>query len=97
MTDVILPTKTKSILPEQGVQTASFSKEPKKTATESPEVRKACYCFRAGIEATISMLKRKFGLTRIYDKGTASFKKAVKGAAIACNSVFLARKALATT
>ena len=86
----------KEYLLEQGVKVAVFSKEPKKTATETSQVRRKHFCFRAGIEGTISMLKRKFGLTRIYDKGKVSFRKAVKGAAIACNLFLLARKALAT-
>lgn len=89
--------ENKEHLIENGVKFAIFSKEPKKTIGESPQERRKHYCFRAGIEGTISLLKRKFGLTRIFDKGTASFKKAVKGAAIVCNLFVLARKALAAT
>ncbi len=89
--------ENKEHLIEHGVKLAIFSKEPKKSIGESPQERRKHYCFRAGIEGTISLLKRKFGMTRIFDRGTASFKKAVKGAAIVCNLFILARKALVAT
>jgi hypothetical protein len=52
-------------------------------------------CFRAGIEAGISWLKRSFGLTRCTWKGLRSFKSYVWAAIVSANLLTIARKQLA--
>lgn len=78
----------------EGVQDVCFSKETDEESACSKAVRKALRFFRAGIEATVSMLKRMFGLTRVRDKGLASFRKAVKSATLSYNLFILSRLAL---
>lgn len=51
--------------------------------------------FRAGIEGTISFLKRTFGLDRCRWRGFASFKAYVCGSVLACNLLIVARHLLA--
>jgi IS5 family transposase len=51
--------------------------------------------FRAGIEGTISFLKRAFGLDRCRWRGFASFKAYVCGSVLACNLLIVARHLLA--
>lgn len=50
--------------------------------------------FRAGVEGTISFLKRVFGLDRCTWSGFASFKSYVCGSVLACNLLLLARHML---
>lgn len=52
--------------------------------------------FRAGIEGTISFLKRVFGLDRCTWSGFGSFKAYVCGSVLACNLLVLARHLLNT-
>lgn len=78
----------------EGVEDICFSKETDKESSCSRAVRKALRFFRAGIEATVSMLKRMFGLTRVMDKGFYSFKKAVKTSVISYNLFILSRISL---
>ena len=78
----------------EGVYDICFSKETDQDSACSKAMRKALRFFRAGIEATVSMLKRIFGLTRVMDKGLASFKKAVKSATLSYNLFILSRLAL---
>lgn len=78
----------------EGISDVCFSKETDEESSCSRAVRKALRFFRAGIEATVSMLKRMFGLTRVVDKGVHSFRKAVKAAALSYNLFILSRMAL---
>jgi len=75
----------------EGIQDVCFSKETDEESSCSRIVRKSLRNFRAGIEATVSMLKRMFGLTRVMDKGFYSFKKAVKAAVLSYNLFILSR------
>lgn len=77
-------------LKEKGVQ-YSFSKGPNSQSSNDKKVNKKLYNFRAGIEACISLLKRKFGLTRIFEKTKIGFHKAVKKAVIVYNLCVLAK------
>ncbi len=86
----------RNTLLNEGVKNLTFSKESEKKATSSRAVRKALRFFRAGIEATVSMLKRMFGWTRVMDKGRESFNKALKTGAISYNLFILARISLKT-
>jgi len=61
---------------DQGIKNTCFSKETDMQSSVSKKVS----CFRAGIEATVSMLQRMFGLTRILNKSHESFKATVKAA-----------------
>jgi transposase, IS5 family len=53
--------------------------------------------FRAGIEGTISYLKRCFGFARVIDRGLAHFRTALQTGAIAHNLTLLARMSLAAS
>ena len=50
--------------------------------------------FRAGIEATISWLKRCFGLRRCPWRGLSSFKSYVLASVVSANVLVIARKRL---
>jgi IS5 family transposase len=76
---------------KEGVTNISFSKESDDKATCDKATRRALRFFRAGIEATVSMLKRMFGWTRVLDKGRSSFDKALKAGALAYNLFILSR------
>jgi IS5 family transposase len=78
----------------EGVSDVCFSKETDQESSCSRAVRRALRFFRAGIEATVSMLKRMFGLTRVMDKGFHSFRKAVKAATLSYNLFILSRMTL---
>ena len=54
-------------------------------STSNKKVIKKFRCFRAGIEAIISKLKRMFGLSLIRDRMLIGFTKAVKRSVIAYN------------
>ena len=73
-----------------------FSKETDQESSCSRAMRKMLRNFRAGIEATVSMLKRMFGLTRIMDKSLESFRTSVKASVVAYNLFILARIQLKT-
>ena len=79
-------------LKEKGVKLFTFCKE--KVSFISKELKKELMYFRAGIESTISMLKREFGGTRIFDKGKDSFIKSVKSSMATYNLFILARHRL---
>ncbi len=83
--------ENREFLINEGVKNLTFSKESEEKATCSRAVRKALRFFRAGIEATVSMLKRMFGWTRVMDRGRESFNKALKTGAVAYNLFILAR------
>jgi IS5 family transposase len=77
------------------IETVSICKKGRRTAEEdkreSTEEFKAGQCFRAGIEGTISVLKRAFKLSKCLYKGFKNFASSV-GCAVFChNLVMLAR------
>jgi len=88
--------ENREFLINEGVENFTFSKEAENKATCSRAIRKALRFFRAGIEATVSMLKRMFGWTRVMDKGRESFNKALKTGAVAYNLFILSRLSLQT-
>lgn len=61
----------------------------------STRVYKKLRAFRAGIEGTISFLKRVFGLERCTWRGFDSFKAYVQASVLSCNLLVIARKLLA--
>ncbi len=61
----------------------------------STRVYKKLRAFRAGIEGTISFLKRVFGLERCTWRGFDSFKSYVQASVLSCNLLVIARKLLA--
>lgn len=61
----------------------------------STRVYKRLRAFRAGIEGTISFLKRVFGLERCTWRGFDSFKSYVQASVLSCNLLVIARKLLA--
>ena len=77
------------------IETVSICKKGRRTEEEeqreSTEEFKAGQCFRAGIEGTISVLKRAFKLSKCLFKGFRNFASSV-GCAVFChNLVMLAR------
>ena len=81
---------------DEGITNVSFSKETDKQSSVSKKIRKKLRDFRAGIEATVSMLQRMFGLKRILNRSLQSFKATVKAATVTYNLFLLARLRLAT-
>ncbi len=79
-----------------GIQNVCFSKETDELSSCSPSMRKKLRNFRAGIEATVSMLMRMFGLTRVMNKGFRSFRTTVKAAVVTYNLFILSRIPLRT-
>jgi transposase, IS5 family len=82
-----------------GVQDVAFSKHLGLSVTDmvkSSWVYKRLRNFRAGIEGTISFVKRIFGLDRCHWSGFASFRGYVQGSVLACNLLVLARHLLAS-
>jgi IS5 family transposase len=63
----------------------------------STRVYKKLRAFRAGIEGTISFLKRVFGLERCTWCGFDSFMSYVQASVLSCNLLVIARKLLAAT
>jgi transposase, IS5 family len=63
----------------------------------SARVFKKLRAFRAGIEGTISFLKRVFGLERCTWRSFESFKAYVQASVLSCNLPVIARKLLAST
>jgi IS5 family transposase len=61
----------------------------------SERVFKRLRAFRAGIEGTISFLKRVFGLERCTWRSFTSFKAYVQTSVLACNLLVIARRLLA--
>jgi IS5 family transposase len=77
-----------------GVEDVAFSKRagiPISDMTKSSWVYRRLRDFRAGIEGTISFIKRVFGLDRCTWSGLASFKAYVAGSVLACNLLVVAR------
>ena len=63
-------------------------------STSDKKVIKKPRCFRVGIEAIISKLKRMFGLSLIKDRTLTGFTKAVKRSVMAYNFFTLANIAI---
>jgi transposase, IS5 family len=81
-----------------GVEDVAFSKRkgiPVSDMTKSSWVYRRLRDFRAGVEGTISFIKRVFGLDRCTWSGLPSFKAYVAGSVLACNLLVLARHLLA--
>ena len=72
----------------------TFSKGKNANSTSDKKVIKKPKCFRAGIEAIISKLKRMFRLSLIRDRMLIGFTKAVKRNVIAYNLFILANIAI---
>jgi transposase, IS5 family len=81
-------------LKELGIRDVAFSKGRGLTVDEmakSPRIYRALRNFRAGIEATISWLKRGLGLARCDWRTFQSFKTYVWGSVLAANLLVIAR------
>ncbi|HEX6825062.1 MAG TPA: ISNCY family transposase [Nitrospiraceae bacterium] len=84
---------------DMGVEDVVFTKRCGMSLAEmvkSTWVYRCLRNFRAGIEGTISFLKRVFGLDRCTWSGFGSFKAYVCGSVLACNLLVLARHLLNT-
>ncbi len=79
-----------------GIKNVCFSKETDEQTSSSRSIRRKLRNFRAGIEATVSMLMRMFGLTRIMSKGLESFRTTAKAAVVTYNLFILSRIPLKT-
>jgi len=87
-------------LQASGTREACFSKPagvPVDAMTSTPRVRRILKRFRAGIEATISFLKRSFGLARCNWAGLTRFRAYCWCSAVAHNLVTFARALIART
>lgn len=83
-----------------GVEDVAFSKSRGLSIGEmvkSTWVYRRLRDFRAGIEGTISFLKRAFGLDCCTWSGLASFKSYVCGSVLACNLLLVARHLLGSS
>jgi IS5 family transposase len=87
-------------LQSAGTREACFAKPagvPVDKMTSTPRVRRLLKRFRAGIEATISFLKRTFGLSRCTWTGLPRFRAYTWCSTVAHNLLILARALLART
>jgi IS5 family transposase len=85
-------------LQSAGTREACFSKPagvPIERMTSTPRVRRILKRFRAGIEATVSFLKRSFGLSRCTWTGLPRFRAYSWCSTVAHNLLTLARALLA--
>jgi len=77
-----------------GVKDIAFNKKrglKVEDMVKSEWVYKKLYKFRAGVEANISCLKRRFGLTRCLWRGLSGFKSYIWASSVAYNLMQLAR------
>jgi IS5 family transposase len=84
-------------LKSSGTTEVCFSKPagvPVDQMTSTPRVRRILKRFRAGIEATVSFLKRSFGLSRCTWKGLSKFHAYAWCSTVAHNLLVLARALL---
>jgi IS5 family transposase len=82
-----------------GVEDVAFNKRCGLEVTDmvkSKPVYRALSAFRAGIEGSISFLKRSFGMVRCMWRGFSSFKAYAHASVLACNLLVLARHILAS-
>jgi IS5 family transposase len=87
-------------LQSAGTREACFSKPagvPVDKMTSTPPIRRVLKRFRAGIEATVSFLKRSFGLSRCTWTGLPRFRAYAWCSTVAHNLLVLARALLART
>jgi IS5 family transposase len=87
-------------LKAMGVEDVAFSKRVGLAITDmvkSSWVYKKLRNFRAGVEGTISFIKRIFGLDRCHWSGFASFRAYVLGSVLSCNLLVLARHLLTSS
>jgi IS5 family transposase len=80
-----------------GVADVAFNKRCGLEITDmvkTKAVYRALSAFRAGIEGSISFLKRSFGLVRCTWRGLSSFKAYAHLSALACNLLVVARRIL---
>jgi transposase, IS5 family len=87
-------------LQSAGTRETCFSKPagvPVEKMTSTPRVRRLLKRFRAGIEATVSFLKRSFGLSRCTWSGLPHFRAYTWCSTVAHNLLTLARALLART
>lgn len=92
--------KNLETLRASGTREVCFSKPagvPVEEQTSTPRVRRILKRFRAGIEATISFLKRSFGLSRCTWTGLTRFRAYCWCSTIAHNLLTVARALLART
>ena len=88
--------KARDILKEE-VKEVAFGKTngmAVESLTSSSKIFKALRYFRAGIEAAISALKRRYGFTRVLAKGWEAFKNSLRCAVCVFNLTLLARHQL---
>lgn len=79
---------------DAGVTDVMFSKTrglDNEQLVSSPRALRMLRRFRAGVEANISLLKRKFGLRRILEKGFDAFKCVVRATVVTFNLLLIAR------
>ena len=84
-------------LKTSGTREACFSKPagvPLEEQTSTPRIRNILKRFRAGIEATVSFLKRSFGLSRCTWKGLQHFRAYCWCSTVAHNLLTIARALL---
>jgi transposase, IS5 family len=84
-------------LKASGTAEVCFSKPagvPVEEMTSTPRIRRILKRFRAGIEATVSFLKRSFGLSRCTWKGMERFRAYAWCSTVAHNLLVLARSLL---
>ncbi len=88
-------------LKELGVPEVMFHRKGKLTdtaaMTSTPQVHKALWRFRAGVEGCISFLKRCFGLRRANWRGRAGFERFVRASIFTANLLTVARLRLKST
>jgi len=92
--------KNLQVLQASGTREVCFSKPagvPIDEQTSTPRVRRILKRFRAGIEATISFLKRSFGLSRCTWTGLTRFRAYCWCSSVAHNLMVIARALLPRT
>ena len=91
-------TANRDLLKQEGVEELTFCKNlnmPPESLCSSKRIHKLLRRFRAGIEGSISFLKRIFSFDRVMDRTEKTFHAALKLGAAACNLTILARYNLA--
>ena len=77
------------------IETVSIAKKgkrtPQETAREHDPLFRHAQAFRAGVEGTISFLKRVLGLARCFNKGWKNFQATVGATIFTHNLLILAR------
>ena len=94
--DATVRQKTESLQKQKESNRFAFQKKQMSKAPFLVPLEKKLRYFRARIEATVSMLMRMFGLTRILNKGLRSFKNTAKAAVVTYNLFILSRAQLNT-